>query len=135
VPNNAKIAGILTIVSGAFGVLWFVWAVFVILMIISMFTEPYSYSGPRFPPELFPIIIITFYYSVLGLFYVLVGILGIVGGVFALKKKNWGLALAGAIAGTVTFFPCGIPAIIYVTMAKPEFSTPKLPTPAEPPAQ
>ena len=66
----------------------------------------------------------TVFYSAIGLFYALVGVLGIVGGVFALKKNRWSLALAGAIAGTVTFFPCGIPAIIFVTLAKQEFSVP-----------
>jgi uncharacterized membrane protein HdeD (DUF308 family) len=65
---------------------------------------------------------LTIFYSIIGILFVLVGILGIVGGVFALRKKNWGVALAGAIAGCVTFFPCGIPAIIFVTLAKPEFS-------------
>ena len=131
--NNAKIAGILTIVSGAFGVLWLVWAVFAILMVRFMFTGPFT--PYRFPAHPGFITLVTIFYAVFGLFFVLVGVLGIVGGVFALKKKNWGLALAGAIAGTVTFFPCGIPAIIYITMAKPEFSAPELSAPAEPPGQ
>jgi hypothetical protein len=52
----------------------------------------------------------------------LIGALGIVGGVYAIKKKHWALALAGAIAGTVTFFPCGIPAIIFVSLGKEEFT-------------
>ncbi len=69
--------------------------------------------------------IMTIFYAIIGLFFVLIGVLGIVGGVFALKKKRWGVALAGAIAGTVTFFPCGIPAIIFVVLAKPEFSAKK----------
>ena len=126
--NNAKIAGILTIVSGAFGVLWLVWAVFAMLMVRFMFTEPFT--PYRFPTHPGFITLVTIFYAVFGLFFVLVGVLGIVGGVFALKKKNWGLALAGAIAGTVTFFPCGIPAIIYVTIAKPEFSAPELSAPS-----
>jgi hypothetical protein len=49
-------------------------------------------------------------------------VLAIVGGAFALKKRHWPLALAGAIAGTITFFPCGIPAIIFVSLGKEEFS-------------
>ena len=132
-PNNAKVAGILTIISGAFGVLWLVWAVFAILMFRFMFSTPFTPFRSPVPSGF--LTLITIFYAVFGLFFVLVGVLGIVGGVFALNKKNWGLALAGAIAGTVTFFPCGIPAIIYITMAKPEFSAPKLPAPAEPPGQ
>ena len=69
------------------------------------------------------------FYAAIGLLFALVGVLGIVGGIFAIKKKRWGLALAGAIAGTVTFFPCGIPAIIFVTLGKPEFSAPETPAP------
>jgi hypothetical protein len=131
--NNAKVAGILTIISGAFGVLWLFWAVFAILMVRFMFTEPFIPYRFPFPSGL--LTLMTIFYSAIGLFSVLVGALGVVGGIFALNKKNWGLALAGAIAGAVTFFPCGIPAIIFVTLAKPEFSTPKPPVPAEPPAQ
>jgi len=37
----------------------------------------------------------------------LLGILGIVGGVYALKRKHWGLGLTAAIAGTLLFFPTG----------------------------
>ena len=65
----------------------------------------------------------TVFYVAFGLFFVLLGTFGVVGGIFALKKKRWGLALAGAIAGTVVFMPVGIPAIIYVTKAQPEFSS------------
>ena len=55
----------------------------------------------------------------------IIGILAIVGGIFALKRKHWGLALAGAIGGTFTFFPCGIPAIIFISMSQQEFSAPE----------
>lgn len=121
--NHAKTGGILTIIAGAFGVLWLAWAVFAILMMRFMFSMPYHYYPSTPPPGFFTLIMI--FYSAFGVFFLLVGVLGIVGGVFALKKKLWGLALAGAIAGTVTFFPCGIPGIIFVTMAKPEFSARK----------
>jgi hypothetical protein len=70
-------------------------------------------------------------YVVIGVFLALLGALAIAGGIFALKRKRWVIALAGAIAGTITFFPCGIPAIILISMAKhDEFSTSKPPEPA-----
>ncbi len=118
--NNAKVGGILAIISGAFAVFYLVGACFSIYMMRYMFSgisTPYA-SPP--PSEFFNIMAI--FYGAFGVFFMLVGVLAIVGGVFALKKKLWGLALAGAIAGTVVFFPCGIPAIIYVSMAKLEFS-------------
>jgi hypothetical protein len=121
--NNARIAGILTIVSGAFGFLGLVWMLVSILMMRVMFSTPDLFYGAPFPAEL--VTIMTIFYAVIGIFFVLLGVLGVVGGVFALKKKRWGLALAGAIAGTITFFPCGIPAIIFISLAKPEFSAKK----------
>ena len=121
--NNAKVGGILTIIAGAFGVLGSFWVVFAILMMRFMFSMPDFYYGAPFPAEFFTIM--TVFYSIWGICLALVGALGVVGGVFALKKRRWGLALAGAIAGGIAFLPCGIPAIIFVTMAKPEFSDKK----------
>lgn len=125
--HNAKIGGILAIISGAFGVLGgILGAIFSIYMIGSMYGQGYVYGTP---PQFTQFM--TIFYSAIGVFFAIVGILGIVGGVFALKRRRWGLALAGAIAGTVTFFPCGIPSIIYVTMAKPEFAAQQLPASPE----
>ena len=121
--NHAKIAGILSIISGAFGGFHLIGASFSVYIFRYMFKTPY-YGYPSIPPDEF-ITIMTIFYSAIGLFFALVGVLGIVGGLYALKKKRWGLAVAGAIAATITFFPCGIPAIIYVTLAKQDFSEPK----------
>jgi hypothetical protein len=120
--NKARIAGILSIVSGAFGVLGLGWALVGLFMMGSMFRGGVMpYSPPR---EFFTII--TVIYVFMGICSLILGVLAIIGGIFAIKKKKWGLALAGAIAGTVTFFPCGIPAIILISMAKQaEFSTPQ----------
>jgi hypothetical protein len=70
-------------------------------------------------------------YILIGIFYALVGALAIVGGVFALRKKHWAWALAGAIGATIVFLPCGIPAIIFVAMGRPEFqkAAPAAPAP------
>jgi len=120
--NNAKVGGILSIVSGGFGVLGLAWMVLWIWMFNFLITMPQSYGPmePEFPQEMFYIMMII--YGGMGLTMALIGALGIVGGVYAIKKKHWGLALAGAIAGTVTFFPCGIPAIIFVCLGKEEFT-------------
>jgi hypothetical protein len=130
--NNSKIGGILSIISGAFGVFYLAMTVFSIYMFRAMFSQPFSPFSqypPTPPPEFFTLM--TVFYSVFGGFFALIGVLGIIGGVFSLKKRRWGLALAGAIAGTITFFPCGIPAIIFVTMAKPKFAAPPLSEPVD----
>jgi vacuolar-type H+-ATPase subunit I/STV1 len=53
-----------------------------------------------------------------------VGIVAIVGGIFTLRRRIWGLALAGAICATLSLFTfyLGVLAIIFTTMAKKEFS-------------
>jgi hypothetical protein len=119
--NNAKVGGILSIVSGAFGFLGAGYFVFIIYVFNFMFTSiPTQPLEPEFPQEIFQIMAI--FYGGMGLILLLIGVLGIVGGVYALKRRHWGLALAGAIAGTITFFPCGIPAIIFTSLGKEEFT-------------
>jgi Double zinc ribbon len=56
-----------------------------------------------------------------------IGIVAIVGGVFALKRKRWRLALAGSICAIFSFFlfflnvPLGIAATVLVVLGKGEF--------------
>jgi hypothetical protein len=118
--NHARVGGILTIVAGAFGILGGLGVFLGVLIIRLVSSTPYIPFGSLFPAQIFSIIMA--FYAVWGIFIGLLGVLGIVGGVFALRKKNWGLALAGAIAGNLTFNLCGIPAVIFVSLAKPEFS-------------
>jgi len=125
--NNAKVGGILSIVSGGFGILGGTIYVAMIWMLNFMITSvPQQPMDPEFPQEMF--LIMAAIYGGIGLILALIGVLAIVGGVYAIKKKRWGLALAGAIAGSVTFFPCGIPAIIFVCLGKDEFTTGGPPT-------
>jgi hypothetical protein len=49
------------------------------------------------------------------------GIVAIVGGVCALRRKMWGLALAGSLCSFTFLFPLGIPAIVFTAMGKGEF--------------
>ena len=50
-----------------------------------------------------------------------VGILAIVGGVYALKRAKWGLALTGSIVALFPWWPLGIAAIVFTVLAKDEF--------------
>jgi len=119
--NNAKVGGILSIISGAFGVLWLLIAIVCIVFLLAVSWESdIRYYNSDMPREFFTIMIV--FYIILGVFYTLVGVLAIVGGVLALKKKHWGWALSGSIAGTLVFFPCGVPAIIFISMGKQEFN-------------
>jgi len=52
---------------------------------------------------------------------IILGIIAIVGGVYALKRRVWGLALAGSICALVGGGLLGILAIIFVSLGKGEF--------------
>jgi hypothetical protein len=113
--NKSQVAGILSIISGAFGILGMAWMLIVIRVVKAVVeldpTVPYGFFR-----------IMTLFYLGIGVVLTIIGILGIVGGVVALKRKCWGLALAGAIASIFTFFPCGVAAVVIISMAKPEFN-------------
>ena len=122
----ATVAGILSIVSGGIGILWgLFWTAFsIFLSIVSrgLFSMPGT-TPP--PPEVFPFFqffsLIWILYIAMGVIMVLLGIVSIVGGAYALKRRHWGWALAGAIAGSITFSPSGIAAIIFTGLARDEF--------------
>jgi hypothetical protein len=60
-----------------------------------------------------------------------VGAVAIVGGVYALKRRRWGLALAGTICSLLTVAVLGIPALIFVVLGKDEFEASPVPAVSE----
>jgi hypothetical protein len=65
-------------------------------------------------------------WEVVGVAGLVLGIVAVVGGIFALRRSSWGLALAGAICA---LYPphtavLGILAIIFVSLSKAEFDHP-----------
>ena len=65
---------------------------------------------------------ITGFDAVMGAPEIASGIVAIVGGIFALRRRVWRLALAGAILAIISMPIFGIPAIIFVAKSKKEFS-------------
>jgi hypothetical protein len=110
-----KVAGILNIVSGAFGLfivlIWALWFAFI------------SFVGPMNTSEFhdFPISIMAIILVPIGIFLLAAGILAIIGGIYALRKKKWGLALAGSIAAFFGSSQLGVAAIIFTALSKKEF--------------
>lgn len=98
-------AGLLMIVSGALnfllGVFSFVGAGFVPLA----FTMP-ALAGPIFAWGL-----------------IALGVISVIGGIFALRRSSWPVALAGSIAALIpsTAFFFGMLSLIFVNLGKPEF--------------
>jgi hypothetical protein len=110
-------AGILDIVAGGFGL---------VIAFMSIFMGGIMRLAPNAPASpLSSLIVIG-----LGLLLAVLGILAIVGGIFALQRKIWGLALAGSIAAFIDscfsfifVFPLlvGIAAIVFTVLSKNEF--------------
>ena len=51
----------------------------------------------------------------------IVGVLSLVGGIFALQRKKWGLVLTGSILSLFPTFILGLLAIIFTRITKNEF--------------
>jgi hypothetical protein len=118
----ATVGGILSIVSGALGILSGLSVIFMAFFISWLISseDAYVYNSSDIAVTELSNILRAIYGS-MGVFFILVGILALIGGIFAVRRKVWGLALAGAIASVMTFFPVGIVSIIFTSMAKPEF--------------
>lgn len=66
--------------------------------------------------------------ALLGAPLIILSIVAVVGGVFSIRKRAWGFALAGAICGFVVGLPfiapailLGIPAIVFTALGKGQF--------------
>ena len=115
--SHAELGGILSIVSGVLGILSALSFVFFIFLIDVAQTE--IDNGFTTEEDVY---IITIMLAIMGVIMLIISTLSIVGGVLAYRKKHWGWALAGAIAGSIVFYPAGIAAVIFVSLARPEFS-------------
>ena len=50
-----------------------------------------------------------------------IGIVAIIGGIFAIRRRVWGMALAGAICSFPSRWILAIPAIVFLALSKQEF--------------
>jgi len=64
---------------------------------------------------------IPFWLIVVGFPLLALGIVAIVGGVSALRRKSFGLSLAGAICALIPLNLLGLLAVIFVSLSKKEF--------------
>jgi len=56
-----------------------------------------------------------------GVPWIIFGVFAVIGGVYSIKRRFWGLALVGAICALSGYFIMGLLAIIFVAMGKSEF--------------
>jgi len=102
------VTGILNIISGALGLIGGLGLVSVGIII-----------GEFGTPDSLPITLV--FLLTLGIPLIVLGALAIAGGVFALKRRIWGLGLAGSISATLFSPVMGIAAIIFTVLSKSEF--------------
>ena len=108
-------AGVLDIVAGACSVLCFIGLIIAFSVVTSGIT---GVPGLVAVPGIWvaPTVLL-----VLAVPSIIMGILAIMGGVYTLIRKRWGLAITGAIAATISNLLLGIPALIFIALAKDEF--------------
>ncbi|UCB47159.1 MAG: hypothetical protein JSV25_07030 [Spirochaetota bacterium] len=111
--NKPKAAGILNIISGAFALLGFIILLIAIPITSGAFGIPGTEAIPAFVPTILWIIAIP---------TLAIGVLEIIGGIYALQKKLWGLALAGSILAIIApVTVLGIISTIFISISKDEF--------------
>jgi hypothetical protein len=112
-------AGILNIIVGSLRLLVFLG---VIIAIIVLSTT--SYWLNQIESQVYPLTIqsIVGILTFVAVFIAVLGMLSLLGGISALQRKRWGLALAGSIASMFGPILLGIPAIIFTALSKDEFN-------------
>jgi len=110
------VAGILNIASGVLGLIsclcvFILAIVFIIVGLDAPVGSDYEFFS-----------LMGFIFLATGLIIFIPCIISIIGGVFALKRKRWGWSLAGSICSTIVGSFLGIAAIIFIVMAKSEFT-------------
>jgi hypothetical protein len=71
----------------------------------------------------FPFFIPGFLFGLLAIPAILLGILSIIGGVYALQRRRWGCALAGSIGAILSSHILGLISIILIALSRNEFES------------
>ena len=108
--------GILSIIVGAFEVL--VGGLMVASMWVSI---PFACPGTSGFKGICDPSLIHSWLIIIGAILAVLGIIAIVGGVSAIKRRSFGLSLTGAICALLPINVLGILAVIFVSLGKREF--------------
>jgi hypothetical protein len=106
-PENG---GILTIISGTLGLLG-----------ATSYAIGFGGAGSGFGKGDVPPFVPSIIFGV-PIISIVIGILALAGGIFAIQRKRWQWALTGSIAATLSFILLGIPAIILISLSRDEFT-------------
>ncbi len=107
-------SGILDIVTGALSLL----GSLVLALVLGVYFSYDAYAGESAAVGLWLLLFVPLF---------IVSILAIVGGIFALRRKVWGLALAGSIGSILTLWawPLGVASVVFISISKREFEKEK----------
>ena len=108
--RKPKIGGILTIFSGALGLLG------IVSYSIGLGDVGSGFGKGDMPPFV-PSIIFG-----MPIPAIVIALLAIVGGILAVLRKRWRWSLTGSIAAVLSLIILGIPAIVLIALSKDEFA-------------
>jgi len=114
-------AGILNIISGAFLLIGGI-------IVLSLLNQPrvavpwasyamYSMGFEGEPSSSF----VTIFIVILAIAIIIPGVVSTIGGICSIKRRLWGIALAGSVSTFLMLFVLGIPTIALTAISKREF--------------
>ena len=114
-------AGILNLISGVF-------FLFGGIIVFSLLGQPkvavpwasyamYSMGLEGEPSSSF----VTIFIVILGTAALVLGVVSILGGIYAIKRRLWGMALVGSVSTFLSSFVLGIPTITLTAVSRKEF--------------
>lgn len=104
------IGGVLSILSGALGAVG-----------IASYAIGLGAAGSGFGKGDMPPFVPSIIYG-MSIPAIVIALLAIVGGIFAILRKRWGWALTGSIAAALSLILLGIPAVALIALSKDEFA-------------
>ncbi len=118
-PWKSTVAGVLTLVIGAIDVLAFLGT----LVAITLFNNSSRFMN-YIEDQIYPMTMDWFsaMLIVAAVVFAAAAVLAILGGISALERKRWGLAVAGAIVSIIgPWWPVGIVGTVFTALARDEF--------------
>lgn len=114
--SKATIGGVLSVIAGGSAILGGVVLVTIGLIGSSALVLVHD---PDLP-QVVKFLPLLFFYTLAMLLFVSGGV-AVAGGISALQRRSWGMALAGSIAAVLCVLPLGAVAVVLTVMAEGEF--------------
>ena len=116
------VAGILNIIAGVLSLLGAIGVIIGIVVFVCVGSAPFlAYMWEDLGDLGIGLNFLIIILVIAAIFSAVLGIFPLIGGIYALKRKKWGLALAGSIIAIFGSFIMGILATIFIAMSKDEF--------------